>query len=112
MIEAGGSFGFAAKAFQLGFSGPRTQADHLQRDGAIETSLARTINHPLTAAANFLQQFIIPNAAEYVCPPRDGLAVANCPRSLFFIQYGLAIIADRISALGYEIVIDQPKAGS
>jgi hypothetical protein len=61
-----------------------------------------TINHPLTAAANFFQQFIIPKVAKYFCRPR----------SFFSIRDGQAIIAVGITELGYKIVIDQPKAGS
>src|SRR5262249_6204480 len=105
----------------------------LQRDSAIETFLVRTINHPLTAAANFLQQFIIAKVAEDVCPPRNGLAVASCPRSFLSIHYQHAIIAVGIIRLrrsslrsrfggvggyggrvdlGCKIIIDQSKAGS
>jgi hypothetical protein len=56
---------------------PRAEPDHLQRNGAIETLLMRAINYSLTATADFLQQFVVAKVAKYLCPPRDGLAVAS-----------------------------------
>ena len=67
MIEAGGSFRFTAKPLQVRFGGPGTEADHLQRDGAIETFLTGAINHALTATADFLQQLVVAKVARYFC---------------------------------------------
>ena len=55
MIEAGGGQGFAAKAFQIRFARPMTEANDFQRDRAIETLLPGAKHHALTAATNFLQ---------------------------------------------------------
>ena len=44
MLEVGGGFCFPPKAFQMRFAGPRAEADHLQRDCAIETFLARVFS--------------------------------------------------------------------
>src|ERR1044071_8386752 len=43
MLKTGDRFGFPTKAFHVRFGGPRAKADHLQRNGAIETFLSRTI---------------------------------------------------------------------
>ena len=59
MFEAGSSFRLPAEALQVRFGRPRAQADHFERDGAIETFLMRPINNPLTAPANFLQQLVV-----------------------------------------------------
>src|SRR4029077_8055430 len=59
MFEAGSSFRLSAEALQMRFGGPRAQADHFERDGAIETFLMSAINNTLTAAANLFHQFII-----------------------------------------------------
>ena len=85
MVEAGSGFRFAAKALQMRFSGPGAQANYFERDGAIETFLMGAINHPLTAAADFLQQFIIAKVAKYFC----------WSRSFPSIQDGQAIIVAR-----------------
>src|SRR5262249_15142082 len=67
MLETGSGFRFPAKALQVGFGGPRTEADHFECDDAIETFLVRAIDYALTAAADFLQQFVITKVTEYFC---------------------------------------------
>src|SRR5215469_16563369 len=73
-------------------SGPGTQADHFERDGAIETFLMGAINYPLATAANFLEQLVVTKVAKSSCPPRDGLAVASRSRRLLFVRRCKAII--------------------
>ena len=47
MFEAGGGFRFTTKTFQMRFGGPMAQADHFERDDAIQTLLlARDTPHP------------------------------------------------------------------
>src|SRR5512132_859931 len=41
MFETSGSFGLSAKTLQVGFSSPRTHANHLECHCAIETLLPR-----------------------------------------------------------------------
>ena len=65
MIEAGSGFGFAAKTLQVRFGGPLAEANHFKRDGAIETFLPGAINHALTAATDFLQQFVIAELSQH-----------------------------------------------
>ena len=67
MFEAGSSFRFPAKALQMRFGGPRAQADHFERDGAIETFLMRAINYALTAPADFLQQLVVAEFGWNLC---------------------------------------------
>ena len=77
MFEAGSSFRLPAKALQVRFGRPRAQANHFERDGAIETFLMSAINYALTAAANFLQQLVVAEfsdlrtCAESQRPPRQ-----------------------------------------
>ena len=59
MFEAGSSFSFPAKALQMRFGRPRSQTNHFECDGAIETFLSRPINNTLTASTNFLQQLVV-----------------------------------------------------
>ena len=55
MFKASGRFRFPAKALQMCFRGPMAEAYDLQRNCAVEALLPRTIDHTLTAAADFLQ---------------------------------------------------------
>src|SRR6516164_2892833 len=64
MIQAGGSFGFSAKALQVRLRGPRAKSDDLECNCAIETLLMCAINYSLTAASNFLQQFVLTKVAK------------------------------------------------
>ena len=57
------------------FGGPRAQADHFESDGAIETFLVRSINHALTAAADFLQQFVVAKVSQHFCRARTMTSV-------------------------------------
>src|SRR5438105_3319236 len=63
MFEAGSSFRLSAKALQMRLGRPRAQANHFERDCAVETFLVYTINHPLPTAANFLQQLVVAELA-------------------------------------------------
>ena len=85
MFQARRRFRLTPKALQMRFSGPRTKADHLQRNDAIETFLMGPINYALTTPPNFLQQLVIAKLTENFCPPRDGLAVASRARSFFSV---------------------------
>jgi len=38
---------------------PFTQPENLERDGAVEAFLASAINHALSAASNFFEQFVV-----------------------------------------------------
>src|SRR5437762_271039 len=77
IFQAGGRFRFALKAFQMRFSGPGAQADHFERDGAIETFLMGAINHALTAASDFLQQLVIAKVCEH-SNRRRGFILVRC----------------------------------
>src|SRR5436190_19568607 len=79
MLEAGSGFCFPPKALEMCFGGPGAKADHLQRDGAIETFLMRTIHYALTAPANFLQQFVIAEVCQYTCLSPGFLNTVSSP---------------------------------
>jgi len=66
MFQTGGSFRFATKTFQMCFVGPGAEADHLQRDCAIETFLMRTVNNALTAPPNLFEQLVIAKCHFYL----------------------------------------------
>src|SRR5205814_6022213 len=53
------------------FGGPMTETDYLERYGAVETFLTGPINHALTAAADFLQQFIVAQVDRRFCQTRS-----------------------------------------
>src|SRR4029077_17707178 len=59
MVEVGGGFCFAAKAFQMRFSSPGAQADYFKRNGAIKTFLMSPVNYTLTTPTDLLQQFVV-----------------------------------------------------
>src|ERR671937_714033 len=67
MLESSGRLSFATKAFQMGFSCPRTARDHFQSDDPVETLLACSINHALPTAPDFLQQFVIAKIHHWRC---------------------------------------------
>src|SRR6266481_2965593 len=67
MFEAGGGFRFTTESLQMCFCGPMAQPDHFNRDGAIQTLLARAIHHTLTATADFLKQFVIAEVSRCLC---------------------------------------------
>src|SRR5215831_10182181 len=46
---------------------PLTRADDFQSDRAIETLVSREVNYPLTAAPNFLKQFVITELSRQLC---------------------------------------------
>jgi hypothetical protein len=54
-----GSFGFAAKPFQVRFARPLTKTNDFQSDYAVETLLPRPKHDPLTAATDFFEQFVV-----------------------------------------------------
>ena len=43
------------------------KADDFECDGAIETFLSRAINYALTAATDFLQQFVVAKVSKHSC---------------------------------------------
>src|SRR5215468_9307167 len=49
MLETGGSFRLATETFHMRFGSPMAQANHFQCNCAVETFLAGSINHALTA---------------------------------------------------------------
>ncbi len=59
MFQSRRRFCFVAKTFQMGRTRPVAEADNFYRDRSIKTFLTRAINNALSAAANFLQQFVI-----------------------------------------------------
>ncbi len=75
MFEAGSSFRFPAKALQVRFGGPGAEADHLKCDSTIETFLMGAINHPLTATADFFQQFVVAKVPQHFCRARSFLSI-------------------------------------
>src|SRR5215471_21390066 len=81
MLEMGGGFCFPAKTFQIRFGGPRAEANHLQRDGPVETFLMGAINNALTATADFLQQFVIAKVSQDLRGSRSFLSV-RCGRAI------------------------------
>ena len=70
MIEAGSGFRFPTKTLQMRFGSPMAEANHFERDGAIETFLPRAINHALAATTDYLQQFVIAKIGERLCRSR------------------------------------------
>src|SRR4029077_56116 len=83
MVEVGSGFCLPAKALQMCFGRPGAQADYFKRDGAIKTFLIGAINYPLTATANFLQQFVIAKVSQHfnvrhtVTPARHGFLIGR-----------------------------------
>jgi hypothetical protein len=67
MFQAGGSFRFPAEALQVCFGRPSSQANHFERDGAIETYLPRPINYTLPTPTNFLQQLVVAEFGLNLC---------------------------------------------
>ena len=65
MIEAGGGLRFPSKALQVRFRRPLAESNDFKSDGAIETFLPRTKNDALSAAADFLQQFVITEISQH-----------------------------------------------
>src|SRR6058998_724407 len=59
MVETGSSFRFPAKALHVRFGGPIAQADHLERNRAIQTFLMGAINYALTASTDLFQQLVV-----------------------------------------------------
>src|SRR5205823_3826681 len=59
MLEAGGGFCFATESLKMCFRRPVTKAYDFERHCAVETFLPRAINHALTAATDFFEQFVI-----------------------------------------------------
>ena len=64
MIQARGGFRFSAKALQMCVGGPMAEANHFERNSAVQTFLPRAINDTLTATADHLQQFIVAKVGE------------------------------------------------
>jgi hypothetical protein len=75
MVEVSSGFCFAAKALQMRFSGPRSQANYFERDGAIETLLVGAVNYTLTTPADFLQQFVVTKVSQHSCRYRGFLPI-------------------------------------
>jgi hypothetical protein len=84
MLETGCGFRFSAKSLQMRFGGPRAQADHFERHGAIEAFLMGAINHALTAATDLFQQFVIAQLSQYLGNARCFLVLASSSRSILF----------------------------
>src|SRR5438046_8443562 len=61
------------------FSGPMAQANHFERNRAIETFLPGAINDALAAATDYLQQFVVAKIAE--CPRAARLHFRRARRS-------------------------------
>jgi hypothetical protein len=101
MVEAGGGFRFPAKALQMRFGSPRAQADHFERDGAIETFLVSAIHYALTAPADFLQQLVVTKVCQHSCWLRGFLSMRRLPD----------FAATRISDRGYRVIREQAEAG-
>ncbi len=59
MVKSGGRFCFSTETFQVRFRGPPAQANHFERDSAIEAFLSGAIHYALPTAANLLEQFVI-----------------------------------------------------
>src|SRR5438094_10153999 len=59
MVETGSSFRFPAKALHVRFGGPTAQANHLERNRAIQTFLMGAINYALTASTDLFQQLVV-----------------------------------------------------
>src|SRR6266536_3098281 len=75
MIETGRGFGFEVEPLQMRFGCPLTKSDDLQRDGTVETLLPRPIYQALSAAAYFLQEFVVAKVGH-------GFGSARCLSSL------------------------------
>ena len=66
MLQTGGRFRFAPEAFQVRLGRPMAEANDLQRDCAVQTFLPRAIDHALTAATDFLEQFVITKLSQHL----------------------------------------------
>src|SRR6266699_661323 len=106
MLEAGGGFRFATESLKMCFRSPVTEANDFERHGAAETFLSRAINDALTAAANFLQQFIVTKIGQRLCRTRNlfnlGRSIRTTRSDIF---NGGAVIAS-----GYSLFREQTKA--
>ena len=82
------------------FSSPGTQADHFERDGAIETFLMGAINHALTAASDFPHQLVVSEVSQDSC----GL------RGCLFVPWPHVVLAAGVNNPGHGIIVQQTKA--
>ena len=57
--EVCGGHSLRLKPLHVRRAGKSASQDHLQRDSTIETALARPIDDPHAAAANFFEQFVV-----------------------------------------------------
>ena len=88
------------------FSRPLAEANDFQRDCAVETLLARSKHHALTAAADFLQQVVIAKVSQYLGSTRCFFTMVSSSRSIRFrIFIGIVVIAS-----GYRCVQKQTKS--
>ena len=53
------------------------QTDYFESYGAVKTYLVRAINHPLSAAANFLQQLVVAEFGWNLCGVLETAVVAG-----------------------------------
>ena len=59
MMETRRRLSLAAEAFQVRFGRAMAETNDLERHEAVQTLLAGAINDALTAATDFLQEFVI-----------------------------------------------------
>src|SRR5438552_7581466 len=100
MLKTGGGFRFATETLQMRFGRPVPQADDFERHCAIQTFLSRAIDDALTAAPDFLQQFVIAKISEHFWRTR----------SLLSIQCWHAIVAAGVADPGYRFTGEQTEA--
>jgi len=94
MIEAGGGFRLQTKTLKMRFGRPLTKTDHFQRHCAVKTFLPRAKYHALSAASDFLQQFVVAQFSQHLGDTRGFFTIGSSIRiPRFNIFSGAAVIA-------------------
>src|SRR4051794_37109549 len=78
MIEAGGGFCFSPKTCQMCPASPLTEADDLERDGAIKTLLSGAKDDPLSSASDLGDQFVIAKLSQQAGRTRCLVVIRRC----------------------------------
>ena len=65
MLQAGDRLGLGAEAGHVPFAGVFTGQDHLQGHEAVELALPGLVDDAHTAAAQFLQQFVVADVTDF-----------------------------------------------
>src|SRR5438094_8701309 len=91
-------FCFETKTSQVRFARPLTKANDLKRDCSIQTLLSRAKYHALTAAPDFLQQFVVAQLSQQLGSARCFCALRSS--NICFVFIGTAVIGGGYRRVG------------